>query len=358
MVDTFKQLKVVELASVLAGPSVGLFFSELGAKVIKIENKRTAGDVTRSWKLPSENQTDTISAYYSSVNVGKESLFLDLSDSKDQTVVHALLEDADLLIVNFKHGDAAKFNLHYEQIKQHYSHLIYAEITGFGEESDRVAYDLILQAETGFMAMNGTPESGPVKMPIAFIDLLAGHQLKEGVLLALYERDFLKKGGCLITVSLYDAALASLANQATNWLMAAHIPQRIGSQHPNISPYGELFETKDGATITFAIGSDKQFQHLCTVLNKPSLAEHHLFATNSLRVANRVFLKTLLAEAVKVFNVDLLLTELMHHYVPVGRVKDMKEVFESDEAKALIVDGKIDGYETKSVKTAVFKLIR
>lgn len=358
MVHTFKQLKVVELASVLAGPSVGLFFAELGAKVIKVENKRTAGDVTRTWKLPSENKNDSISAYYSSVNVGKQSVFLDLGTAEDQTIVHALLEDADILIVNFKHGDAAKFNLQYEQLKQHYPHLIYAEITGFGEESDRVAYDLILQAETGYMSMNGTPESGPVKMPIAFIDLLAGHQLKEGVLLALYERDYLKKGGCLITVSLYEAALASLTNQATNWLMAGHIPQRIGSQHPNISPYGELFETKDGATITFAIGSDKQFQHLCEVLGKESLAEHHLFSTNSLRVANRVFLKTLLSEAVKEFDVAPLLEELMHKFVPAGRVKDMKEVFETPEAQALIVEGKIEGLTTKTVKSAVFKMIR
>ncbi len=358
MNETFKSLKVVELASVLAGPSVGLFFAELGAKVIKVENKRTNGDVTRSWKLPSEDKNSPISAYYSSVNFNKESLFLDLTRSSDQTIVHALLEDADILIVNFKHGDAAKFNLHYEQIKALYPRLIYAEISGFGEESDRVAYDLILQAETGFMSMNGTPDSGPVKMPIAFIDLLAGHQLKEGVLLALYERDVLKKSGCCVTVSLYDAALASLANQATNWLMAGHIPERIGSQHPNISPYGELFETKDGALVTFAIGSDKQFRHLCEVLEKPALADHHLFASNSLRVVNRNFLKTLLSEAVLMFEVDPLLQALFNQFVPAARIKTMKEVFETPEAKKLLVHGKIENIDTTSVKTAVFSIKR
>jgi len=236
--------------------------------------------------------------------------------------------------------------------------LIYAEITGFGEESDRVAYDLILQAETGFMSMNGTPDSGPVKMPIAFIDLLAGHQLKEGVLLALYEREVLKKSGCCVSVSLYDAALASLANQATNWLMAGHIPERIGSQHPNISPYGELFETKDGAMVTFAIGSDKQFRHLCEVLTKPTLADHHLFATNSLRVVNRIFLKTLLSEAVVLIDVEPLLQSLFEQYVPAARIKNMKEVFETAEAKKLLVHGKIENTETTSVKTAVFTIIR
>lgn len=358
MNDTFKHLKVVELASVLAGPSVGLFFTELGAKVIKIENKRTNGDVTRSWKLPSEDKNLPISAYYSSVNFNKEAVFLDLSEAKDQIIVHTYLEDADIVIVNFKHGDAAKFNLHYQQIRAVYPQLIYAEITGFGEESDRVAYDLILQAETGFMSMNGTAESGPVKMPIAFIDLLAGHQLKEGVLLALYERDVLKKAGCCVSVSLYDAAIASLANQATNWLMADHIPQRIGSQHPNISPYGELFETKEGALITFAVGSDKQFRQLCKVIGKPTLADHHLFVSNSLRVDNRNFLKTLLAEAVKEFEVEELLHELMDQYVPAARIKNMKEVFETAEARELIVKGQIEGIETSSVKTAVFTIRR
>src|SRR5690606_15808816 len=104
---------------------------------------------------------------------------------------------------------------------------------------------LILQAESGFMSMNGTPESGPVKMPVALIDVLAAHHLKEGILLALYERENSGKGKA-VCVSLYDAALSSLVNQASNYLMAGKVPQRIGSLHPNIAPYGEIFETKDG----------------------------------------------------------------------------------------------------------------
>ena len=256
--DFFKGLKVVEISSVLAGPSVGLFFSELGANVTKVENSGSNGDITRSWKLPTEKKDSNISAYFCSVNWNKEHLFIDFKNSNELTHVKSLIEKCDIVILNFKKGDDLKFGLDYDSLSKINSKLIYGTINGFGENSDRVAYDLILQAESGFMSMNGTPNSGPIKMPVALIDILAGHQLKEGILIALIDRLNTGKGK-KVSVSLFDSAVASLANQATNWLMADHIAKPIGSTHPNIAPYGELFKTKDNATITFAIGSNKQF---------------------------------------------------------------------------------------------------
>jgi len=215
----FKDLMVVELASVLAGPDVGMFFAEMGARVIKIENKTTNGDVTRQWRTASEKSNqENISAYFSSVNWNKEHLFLDLKQANDKKQVTDLLKDASIVIANFKPGDAEKFSLDYHSIKQINPTIIYGEINGFGEADNRVAYDVVLQAETGFMAMNGTASSGPLKMPLAMIDVLAAHQLKEGILVALLNKTQSGKGA-YVQVALYDAALSSLKNQATNWLM-------------------------------------------------------------------------------------------------------------------------------------------
>jgi len=335
MKKIFSNLKVIELAGVLAGPSVGVFFSELGAKVIKIENPKTGGDVTRSWKCEKENATDKESAYYWSVNTGKEILFLDISDEKDLQKFYALIKDADILITNFKKGDDEKLKVSYSQLRTINSQLIYASINGFGNESNRTAYDLILQAEAGFMLINGEPDSKPVKMPVALIDLLAGHQLKEAILIALLEREKTKKG-LHVSVSLFDSAVASLVNQATNWLIGGHLPQAIGSLHPNIAPYGELFSTKDYNTVTFAIGNDKQFKALCDLLDLGELILDEKFCTNQNRVKNREELFELLNIEVEKMDFDTLYKKCLELEIPIGKLRNMKEVFELPEAKAML----------------------
>jgi len=352
---SFKNIKVVEIASVLAGPSVGMFFAELGATVIKIEHKLLGGDVTRSWKLPQESKDSKVSAYFSSVNYKKQYLFLDLKTKSDLDHAFDLIADADILIANFKKGDDVKFGLDYETLKKTNPRLIYGAISGFGSDSDRVAYDLILQAETGFMSMNGTPTSGPVKMPVALIDVLAGHQLKEGILLALLNRKS-NGNGARVEVSLYDTAICSLVNQASNWLMANHIAKPIGSLHPNIAPYGELFLTKDKVRITFAIGSNKQFLELMKFLNLNELVLDVRFSTNVERVKWRNDLKNYIQEKIKHIKAADILTYAHIHFIPAAEIKDIKAVFESEESQALIKQETIEGVDTKRVKSIAFKL--
>ncbi len=355
MKTLFKDLKVVEIASVLAGPSVGMFFSELGAQVVKIENKRLGGDVTRSWKLPNESHETNVSAYFSAVNYKKSYLFLDLSDEKEHQLVIDLIKRADILIVNFKKGDDFKFGLNYKALRQINPMLIYGAITGFGPESDRVAYDLILQAETGYMSMNGTKDSGPVKMPVALIDVLAGHQLKEGLLIALASRSISEQGS-KVEVSLYDAAVAALANQASNWLMANHIAKPIGSLHPNIAPYGEIFITKDLANITFAIGSHKQFCSLVNFLKLKHLAEDKRFSNNSNRVLNRNELRNLIAKRISDFDVEDILKYAHLNFIPVAKIKNIEEVFEAESSKKMILEEEIEKVNTRRVSTIAFKI--
>lgn len=354
MKSALEGLKVVEIASVLAGPAVGMFFAEKGAEVTKVENKRTNGDVTRSWKLPSEDKNSPLSAYFSSVNWHKKHLFLDFGEKEDLEVLLDLLKDADIVIANFKPGDAEKFGLTFNEIKAINPCIIYAELTGFGKSSSRVAYDLVLQAESGFMSMNGEKDGAPVKMPVAFIDLFAAHQLKEGVLEALLLRER-ENGAYHVETSLYDAAIASLANQASNYLMAGHIPQPLGSLHPNIAPYGELFTTKDGVLITFAIGSDKQFQSLCETLG---IEVKNEYLTNKDRVANRDQIFDEFNDKVKERMSDQLLTELKTKNVPVAQVKNLKEVFSEQSAKDLILE-EITGNEmTRRVRTSVYEITK
>lgn len=348
-----KDLKIVELASVLAGPSVGMFFAELGATVIKIENKKTQGDVTRTWKLPTEN-SQSISAYFASINYGKKHLFLDLTNPHDFQNVMQLIQEADVLITNFKKGDDIKFKLDYQSLKAQHPSLIYGAITGFGSDSDRVAYDLILQAETGFMSMNGTPESGPVKMPVAMIDVLAAHQLKEGILIALLSRK--KHQGAFVSVSLFDAAIASLVNQASNYLMVGHIAQPIGSLHPNIAPYGEIFITKDAAKITFAIGSDKQFKLLMEHLGLEKVLENKAFFNNAARVKNRIELGAIMQEEISKYKSADLLNYCHTHFIPSGEIKDLRKVFESPLAKTQIIESTIENQPIKVVKSVAFKI--
>ncbi|NJN35092.1 MAG: hypothetical protein HC817_13380 [Saprospiraceae bacterium] len=203
----------------------------------------------------------------------------------------------------------------YDSLKTLNPRLIYAQIYGFDADDETPAFDVVLQAETGFMYMTGERGGAAVKMPVALIDLLAAHQLKEGVLMALLNRSQTGKG-LFVSVSLYEAAVSSLANQATNWLMAQHIPQRIGSEHPNIAPYGDCFTTADNFDFVIACGTEKQWQNLCKAIHKTDLLSDNHFISNELRVKNRSKLVEILRGCFLQFNREPLLNMLKKHTCP------------------------------------------
>lgn len=352
--ELFEGLKVVDCSSVLAGPQVGTFFAELGAHVIKFENAKTGGDVTRTWHTPSESK-EKISSYYSSINYKKEIRFVDLTTEKDIALIHSELETADVVLSNFKGSDATKFKLNAELLSQKFPGLIQGVIRGFEFEKDRVAYDVVLQAETGFMFMNGSSDGPPTKMPVALIDVLAAHQLKEGILCALIQKAKTGKGSC-VEVSLEKAALASLANQASYFLMTGNIPQRLGSLHPNIAPYGELFQTQDEKWLVLAVGSDEQFRKLCVILNNPNASSDTRFSSNTERVKHRIVLREILQKAFDQINSSDFEIDAQANGVPYGRVRNMKEVFERDAALKNILHEKIDGSDTQRLASVAFSI--
>jgi len=331
----FEGLKVLELASVLAGPSVGQFFAELGAEVIKVENLKTGGDVTRTWKGNGE-LTDDRSAYFCSVNWGKKSIAVDLTSSEGKSIVHKLATKSDIVIASYKPGDAQKLGVSYSQLKQTNSKLIYGQITGYGSDNERVGYDAVIQAESGFMDLNGEKNGLPTKMPVAMIDVLAGHQLKEGLLVALLKRERTGEGS-FVEVSLIQTAISSLTNQATNWLVANKLPSRQGSLHPNIAPYGESFETKDGKRILLAVGSDRQFFDLLKILKIDPLMFENKFSTNHRRIENREELNLVLAQAIHHLTASELFLQIHKLKIPAGMIQNVRDVFEMSSAKQLLM---------------------
>jgi crotonobetainyl-CoA:carnitine CoA-transferase CaiB-like acyl-CoA transferase len=331
----FEALKVLELSSVLAGPAVGQFFAELGASVIKIENIKGNGDVTRSWKKKNEG-TDDRSAYFCAVNWGKRSLCVDLTDESGQEIVHKLSATADIVIASYKPGDAKRLGVDYETIRSHNPKIIYGQITGYGSSDPRVGYDAVIQAESGFMSMNGEPGGKSLKMPVAMIDILASHHLKEGILIALLKR---AQGdeSLFVEVSLLQVAISSLANQATNWLIGNEIPKKQGSEHPNIAPYGEVFSTADGDEMILAIGTDGQFKALCECLGLHELASDEKFGTNADRLNNRVALQQLLQHAIGKRRTDAIVKMLQSRHVPAGVIHNVAQAFALPSADDLLL---------------------
>lgn len=348
-IPVFSDLKVVEIATVLAAPLVGQFFAELGAKVIKIENPLTNGDVTRQWLL--ENETSEPSAYFTCANLGKYSIALDLSHPNDRNKAYEIIHQSDILILNLKAGDASKLGLETEYLLKLNSRLIIGEITGYGEHSNRTGYDAVIQAEAGFMYLNREPEQLPQKMPVAMMDLIAAHQLKQAILIALYERTYTHQGK-KVSVSLIEAGIASLANQATAYLVAHQNPQPMGSEHPSIFPYGSIFETYDHKFVMLAVGNDKEFGNLCKSLELENLVSDERFITNPKRVTNRKILKPILAEKILQKTQKEWISIWNDLKIPCAPVNDVQTILQSEYAKNLIF------YENgipKGLKSIAFK---
>lgn len=344
-------LLVIELASVLAGPTVGQFCAELGAAVIKIENPASGGDVTRTWKLPEEDPGSDRSAYFAAVNWGKQSVALDLRQADGRDLLTRLALQADVVISSYRPGQAKSLGADAAGLRAANPRLIVLEVSGYGQDDPRPGYDAVIQAEAGFMHMNGPPAGPPTKLPVALMDVLAAHQLREALLVALLARERTGEGR-VITVSLLQAGIAALANQAANYLTAGVVPQRAGSDHPNIAPYGTVLEAAGGEAIVLAVGTDRQFAALCEVLGLEDIATAPTFSTNQKRVRNRPFLHELLRERVARWDRGDLLAALTARGVPAGGVNDLRQAFALAPAGQMVQ--RDEGSGLAAVRTVAF----
>jgi len=329
-------LSVLELAGVLAGPAAGMFLAELGADVIKVENPATNGDVTRGWTLPGEDLSSDTSAYFCAANWGKRSIAIDLGLPVGRDIVQSLARQADVVLASYRPGQAKSLGVDASTLMDLNPRLIFAEVTAYGRNDTRPGYDALLQAGTGFMSINGEPGARPLKMPVALMDLLAAHQLKEAILLALLQRAETGVGNH-VTTSLVRSGLSSLVNQATGWMTTGQVPVPLGSGHPSIVPYGEVWECAGGEPVILAIGTDRQFARLCEAIDAPQLAIDPRFRQNSDRVVHRRELRTELAPRLGAVRRDELLDTLAGLGVPAGPVLNVAEALSSPDAEPLLL---------------------
>lgn len=329
-------LRVLELAGVLAGPAAGMFLAELGADVIKVENPATGGDVTRGWRLPAEPRDTGVSAYFCAANWGKRSIAVDLREPAGRELIHSLAQLSDVVLASYRPGQAESLAVDAESLMRLNDRLICAEVTAYGRGDPRPGYDALLQAGTGFMSINGEPGGLPLKMPVALMDLLAAHQLKEGILLALLERE--RTGsGTRVTTSLVRSGLSSLANQGTGWLATGLVPAPLGSGHPSIVPYGEVWECAASEFVVLAVGTDRQFSTLCRAVGSPELSSDPRFARNADRVVHRDALRAELAPQISLLPRAGLLDSLTSAGVPAGPVWDVGEALSGPDADPLLL---------------------
>ncbi len=350
----FQHLRVLDLSSVLAGPLTGSFFAELGATVVKVENKTTGGDATRQWKLPSEDPENPYSAYYHAANFGKEVIFIDLNSDEERKKLEEIMAQSDVVISNFQKKVAAKFDLLPDDIGKRHPHMIVAQLSAYEFDDPRPGYDLVMQGETGWISMTGTDKDHFAKLPVAMIDIIASHQMKEAILIGLLKKASSGKGS-VVHVSLYKSALSALANQATNYLIAGHVPVPCGTLHPNIAPYGDVFTDVDGIKFLLAVGSDAQFKKLWFTLNL-SEEEYHTFELNSGRLKNRNLLCKALQQSFETQHISELKDIFNVYNIPFCEIRSLDIVFSQEDSKSMLNQEKVGDELVTSVSSIAFTI--
>jgi len=334
-------LRVLDLSRVLAGPTAGQILADLGAEVIKVE-RPGRGDDTRHWGPPwladRDGNATGESAYFLSANRGKKSVAIDIARPEGQRLVRDLAAQSDVVLENFKVGGLARYGLDHASLRAFNPRLIHCSITGFGETgpyAERPGYDFLIQGMGGLMSITGEPDAaeggGPQKVGVALADVMSGLYAVIAVLAALASRE--RSGeGQHIDLALLDVQVASLANQAMNYLVSGRAPERLGNAHPNIVPY-QVFATSDGHFI-LAVGNDDQFRRLSAVVEVPQIADDPRFATNGARVEHRDELIPILQTVFEQKPKAHWLEALEAAGVPCGPINRIDEVFADPQVRA------------------------
>ncbi len=339
-------LTVIDLTRVLAGPYCTMVLADLGARVIKVETP-AGGDDARHFGPFIETLEGGKSAYFMSLNRGKESIALNLKDDEDKRTFEGLLANADILVENFRPGTMEKLGYGWEVIHQKYPRLIYAAASGFGHSgpySKRPAYDLVVQGMGGVMSLTGHPGSEPTRVGTSVGDITAGLFTTIGINAALYHREQTGEGQ-KIDVAMLDCQIAILENAIARYAATGESPGPIGARHPSITPF-DAFKAADGYLI-IAAGNDALFSNACLAIGNPALAENPLFMTNPLRTEHHTALKDELEKALATKTVAEWMAVLEQAGVPCGPINNVEQVLEDSQvlARNMVVsaDDKVAG---------------
>jgi glutaryl-CoA transferase len=324
-------VRVLDCSRVLAGPLCTMLLADLGADVVKLE-RPNEGDDTRHWGPPFVGDD---AAYYLALNRNKRSIALDLQTSDGALTARELAERADVLVENFRPGLMSRFGLGYEDLRSANPGLVYCSLLAFGEDGSesRPGYDIIVQGLSGLMSVTGERDGPPVKVGVALLDVITGLYAANGIQASLRARDA-TGGGQRLTISLFEASVAAMVNQAANYLLGGVVPGPLGTEHPNIVPY-QVFEASDRPFV-LAAGNDRLFERTCDAIGRPELAGDPRYATNAERVRNRAELIRTLAERFARRPAAEWLAALEERQVPASPVARMDEVFASHDGAAIV----------------------
>ncbi len=323
-----KNLLVIDLTRVLVGPYCTMILSDLGARVIKIEAPETGDDSRKFGPFIKD-----FSAYFMSLNRGKESIALNLKNNDDKKIFEKILAKADILVENFKPGTLEKWGYGWKNITEKFPRLIYASASGFGQTGplkELPAYDMVVQGMGGLMSVTGHPNSEPTRVGTSIGDITAGLFTAIGINAALYDREKTGKG-MFIDVAMLDCQIAILENAIARYLSKNEIPKPLGSRHPSIAPF-EAFRTKD-SYIIIAAGNDKLFNNLCEALNLDEIAKNEKFKSNSLRCENMDELKKVFEEKLKSKSTSDWISIFEKLKIPCGPIFNIKEAVENPQIK-------------------------
>ena len=331
MAGALEDLRVLDLSRILAGPFATQNLADLGADVVKVE--APWGDDTRKWGPPFEEVNgEKTAAYFQSCNRGKRSISVDIKSKEGIDLLRNLIRNADVVVENMKVGTLKNLGLDPDELIQEQPDLIICQITGFGQTGVRAnepGYDVALQGMSGIMSVTGESEGPPVKVGVAWIDVLTGFAATSAILAALYHRNRTGEGQ-IIDLSLFDVALMSMVNQAQNWISSGISPSRMGHAHPNIVPY-QAFEANDGWFI-LATGNDSQYVEVCKLIQRTDLSLHP-YDTNSGRLTNRDYLVNELESIFINKPIDYWLKSFSEIGVPCSPILNIEDAFNDSQSK-------------------------
>lgn len=336
-------LKVIDLSRVLGGPLCAQILGDHGADVLKIEGPD--GDETRTWGPPFD--AAGMASYFAGINRNKRTVCLDLSRAEGREVVMRLLEDADVLIENFKVGTLERWGMGYgEVLRQRFPRLVHCRVTGFGATGPLgglPGYDAAVQALSGLMSINGDPDGVATRMGVPIVDVTTGLNAVIGILMALHERE--RSGlGQSVESALYDSAIFSLYPHSINTLFTGRAPQRSGNGHPNIAPYDTYATATD--PIYLAVGNNGQFQRLCEAVGHGHLSSDPRYATNAQRAVHRFELKRDLEAAFARFDAQALFEKLVATGVPCGVIHNVVEALNHPHTAHRGMVAEVDGFRS------------
>ncbi len=322
-------VRILDLSRVMAGPFCTSMLADVGAEVIKIEMPERGDDARHLGHME-----QGISTYFLMLNRGKKSLTLNLKSDDGIDILKRLIAECDVLVENFRPGVMEKLGLGFEAVKSLNPAMVYASISGFGQQSplaDRPAYDLVIQAMSGLMSITGTPDGPPTAVGESVADVCSGMFTAWGIMVALHNRE--KTGeGCQIDTSMLDSLYAMSLTGLSQLLYGGTNPKRVGNRHPATYPV-DSFECKDGY-VTMVVTTNKIFARLMEGIGRAELGEDPKFVDNGSRNRHERELKGIIEDWTRQYSSDDVVKKLDKFGVPIAPLWTLKQVAESDHIAA------------------------